>query len=114
MRTLVLFSIIFLIIGCKEKITIESSQLNGKWLVSKAIRNGRETKTLQSAYFMFPSDNSVISNLINNEENTIFTLSENKLLIGDYNFEIEEFTSTAMKLNGKINEFELELYLTKE
>lgn len=114
MRTLVFLFMIGLTFSCKEKVSIEASQLQGKWTVNKALRNGKETITLQSAYFMFPNDNSVISNLINNEESTTFTLSGNKLTMGDFLFDVEEFAASNMKITGKINEFDLELYLMKE
>lgn len=114
MRTLVFLLMIGLVIGCKEKVAIELSQLQGRWNVNKALRNGKETITMQSAYFMFPNDKSVISNLINNEESTTFTLSGNKLSMGDFVFEVEEFDGSNMKMSGKINEFDLELYLRKE
>lgn len=117
LKNICLFFTLIIMFSCKEKVIVTSEQLDGKWIVTKAIRNNKETKTLQSSYFMFSPDNSINTNFPSIEETTTFTIVEDKLQIGGnppMNFLLQEFSNDSMKWSGKINEIKLELFLKKE
>lgn len=117
MRILCIFILLLLSgIGCKSKINVTDSELKGKWVITKALRNGKVTKTLNAGFLMFKDDNLVNSNIFESAENKKFTLEENRLIIaGDEHFEwnIVHFSKDSMQLEGTMHQFDMELNLKK-
>lgn len=87
-----LMSIILLLIGvgflthCAEKAAdkkdtaqLEKPELKGAWEVTKAMRDGELTKTLDNTIFLFTED-SMITNLPTQEESAQYTWAENQLI----------------------------------
>ena len=46
--------------ACKEETKVDNSLLSGNWEIVKAVRNGKETKTLNGAFFNFTDDGKVM------------------------------------------------------
>jgi hypothetical protein len=97
--------------------SLKPLDLKGKWNFSKVMRNGKESKTMESAFFVFQDDKSVSSNLFQIGELTTFTIDNSKLIINDVTpleFEISKFSKESMELTGKMNGFDMEFFLVKD
>jgi pyruvate formate-lyase activating enzyme-like uncharacterized protein len=111
-----LIIIAFCLGGCKKAIDVKPSELKGKWNFARAYRNGKEAKTLESAYFEFQDDNSVSSNLFQEKETATFTIDKSKLVINDatpLELEIKSFSKDSMQLEGQMNSFDMQFQLVK-
>ncbi len=102
--------------SCKQAVDLKPSDLKGKWNFSKAFRNGKQAKTLESAFFEFQDDKSVSSNLFIEKQTTTFTVENSKLVINDelpLEFEVVAFSKDSLQLKGQMNSFEMEFHLVK-
>lgn len=118
MRNCVITLAIALSMTCckEEKKTISSSDLVGVWDVSKAYRDGRETKTMASAYFKFNENYTVESNVHQVSEEKKFKVSGNKLEVSgqeNYNLEIVRLQNDTMHLKGKMWFFDMDFFLIR-
>lgn len=67
----------------------------GKWEITKAERNGRETNYLRRGYFIIDRDMMTI-NITGADEKGPYTMNSNKLVMGDKNFELEIVKNDTM------------------
>ena len=59
--------------------TIQQDRISGKWVVVKAARNGKETKTLEDGYFDFTNDTLFQTNIFSREETFPYVLSDERI-----------------------------------
>ena len=102
MRIIAVFMlvVVFLVFGCKsdsnplEELTV--TDLNGKWIIYHATRNGNVTKSLEKGNFVFQDDSLVSSNLFSTSNNLNFTYANGAIVVEDEpNFnalKVEKFT----------------------
>ncbi len=94
-----------------------NSDIQGKWKVVKAQRNGRHTSTLQDAYFKFWNMDTMQTNLINKNADTYpYTLGGSKINTDEKfpEIEIEEVKNDSMTINFEYLEYYFSLILVKE
>ena len=60
--------------SCKKDIEVEEASLYGKWEITKASRNGKETQYLRGGYFIFQPDGMMVLNITGSEEKGAFEL----------------------------------------
>ncbi|MEO6131384.1 MAG: hypothetical protein ABIQ02_06020 [Saprospiraceae bacterium] len=88
-------AVIFLFFGCKEGDNYAQDQLIGRWEITKAERNGRETNYLRRGYFLF--DQGVMTiNITGADERGPYTLKDNKIVMGKMNFELKTVKNDSM------------------
>ncbi len=112
-----ILSLFLVLFSCKHKTNLTSADLKGKWKFDKVIRNGKESRTMESAYFVFPDDKTVSSNLFDNGETATFNIDNSKLYIqgtSPMEFDIRSFEKDSLELVGRMNAFEMEFFLVKE
>lgn len=110
------FILLIILVACSGEKAVKESDLLGKWNFKKALRNGKETKTLQEAYFLFRADSTVISNLFDEQEQNTFKIVDNKLKIDGSNaldLEIAKFDNDTMDLKGILGPFDMEFRLVR-
>ena len=117
-----LICLLFLIIGCKsdnallKEITTED--LVGEWEIYRAVRNGKVTKSLESANIVFQADNLVSSNLFATTNSLNFTYDKGTIRVsGDPNLEvlnIKTLQNDTLILSAKMKVFEMEFYFAKK
>ena len=124
MRIIAVFMlvVVFLVFGCKsdsnplEELTV--TDLNGKWIIYHATRNGNVTKSLEKGNFVFQDDSLVSSNLFSTSNNLNFTYANGAIVVEDEpNFnalKVEKFTKDTLILSSRLKGFDMEFYLLKE
>lgn len=55
---------------------LETDAIYGEWEINGAKRNGKETQTLDGAFFKFYEDNSMLTNMMGQEQSVPFTIDE--------------------------------------
>ena len=65
-----------LLVSCKPKDTVEQEALFGKWDITKAQRNGKETPYLRGGYFIIEKDGKIIVNINGSDELSTYTLDK--------------------------------------
>lgn len=86
---------VFLIISCRQPDNFEQDKLLGRWEITKAERNGRETSYLRRGYFLIERETMTI-NITGADEKGPYTVNNNKLVMGDKNFELETVKNDTM------------------
>ncbi len=120
MRKLIFALIIFCIAttSCKPDVKLDAKlDLAGKWNFVKAYRNQKETKTLDSGFFVFNTKDTLVhSNLFQTGDTKKYEISQNTILVKDeeLNLNIDRIEQDTMVLKGKIWKFDMELYLQRE
>lgn len=84
-----------LLVACKQNDTVQQDQIQGRWEITKAERNGRETNYLRRGYFII-EENQMTVNITGADEKGPYKMTKNKLVMGDKNFEIELVKSDTM------------------
>ena len=105
-----------LLFACKAEIKVSPADLTGKWNFAYAMRNGKETKMLNQAFFVFHPDKSVTSNLFQSDESKTFEIANNILSMSGqeaFKMEIVDFKRDTMQLEGKMGDFDMQFMLVK-
>lgn len=105
-----------LLLACKSERKVSPADVAGRWNFAYAERNGRETKMLNRAYFVFHPDKSVTSNLFQSNERMTFDIANNILSVSGQDslrMEIVDFQPDTMYLEGKMGDFDMQFMLVK-
>ncbi len=112
----ILFQALF-IQSCSTDQDNYSNKILGHWEVVKAFRNGKETSTLQNAYFEFSADGKGILNLDGSAQAGTYKLDDNLIKITgtsmDAEYTIESVEANAMILNVTLRNLPFRFELTK-
>ena len=95
---------------------VNPAQLTGHWQVTKAVRNGQETKTLDGLFFDFSETGTIKTNLLGGETESPFELSEGKIMQKGTNpltYSVDELTDSQLVMNATIQGFDFALTLAK-
>ena len=87
---------LFFTLSCKRNDTIEQEQLYGRWEITKAERNGKETNYLRRGYFLFDENGTMTMNITGEDEKGTYTMENNKLLVGNKDFELIKLVADTM------------------
>ncbi len=63
-----------IVISCKPRDTLTQEDLFGKWDITKAERNGKETHYLRGGYFVIGKDGQIVVNINGSDETSSYTL----------------------------------------
>jgi len=86
----------FLFFSCKRGDNIQQEKLYGRWEITKAERNGKETSYLRRGYFIINHDGTMTINITGADEKGPYTMENNKLGMGNKNFEIQALETNSM------------------
>ncbi|MEP6646063.1 MAG: hypothetical protein ABJC12_03165, partial [Saprospiraceae bacterium] len=108
--------LLFLVIACRKGDGFEQEQLSGKWDITKAERNGRETSYLRRGYFII--DHSMLTiNITGEDEKGTYSMKDNKLVMGEKNFELIMLRNDSMIVKYRVgphSEFLFHMVKSKE
>ncbi|MBK9981259.1 MAG: hypothetical protein IPP15_02340 [Saprospiraceae bacterium] len=79
---------VLFLFACRQGDTFQEGQLLGRWEITKAERNGRETEYLRRGYFIIEQSMMTI-NITGADEKGPYKMANNKLVMGGKNFELE-------------------------
>lgn len=96
----------------------KESSIEGKWSIHYATRNDKETKTLKGGYFDFTSDTTFVTNIFGDNSGFLFSMDGNRLVTKEgrpaLNLALTQSHSDSMLLQGKIQRFRMEFYLSRD
>ena len=90
--------LIYFLSSCNGHDNTLQDQLYGRWDISKAERNGKETSYLRGGYFIIDQNGTMTINITGADEKGPYTMDKKKLKMGDKNFEIREIKNDSMIL----------------
>ncbi len=90
--------VIYFFSSCNGHDNTNPDQLYGRWDISKAERNGKETSYLRGGYFIIDQNGLMTINITGADEKGPYTKDKKKLKMGDKNFEIREIKNDSMIL----------------
>lgn len=120
MRSLISSTFIFLILitSCGEDASkFDVSDLEGKWTVVSASRNGKVTRTFSNAYFIFSADQTMETNFSGDLIQAAFELEDGAIIQqGDptIRYDLANWADTSVTLRFQIQDFNFEFVLGRE
>lgn len=102
-------------IGCKadhvKKIDNLTPLLIGRWEVSKAKRDNRDTKSLNSGFLLFLEGQRLYTNFLNTSDTLQYEVEEQRIVIPsqDIVFNVSTITTDKLVLISRINKHNLEI-----
>ena len=97
-KGIMILAIFFLLIGCKRNESIQAEGLYGKWDISKAERNGKETSYLRNGYFIINPDGTMTINITGEDEKGQYILENNKLTMAEKVFDIKTLQNDSLTI----------------
>ena len=96
-----LFSVI--LISCKQKEDIRYDTLYGKWDITRAEKNGKETPYLRNGYFIINANGTMTLNITGEDESGDYQIEKGKLVMeGDKIFDIESLQGDSLTIRYSI------------
>jgi len=89
-----------LLVSCKRGDTVEQEALYGKWDITKAERNGKETPYLRGGYIIIEKDGKIVVNINGSDELSTYTL-EHKVIVtkDERKFELQSVKPDSMTVH---------------
>ena len=100
-----------------EKIEIKLTDIEGQWNVTKAIRGGRPTESLDGAFFTFTADGALTTNLLGDTVTVPFQLRKDTILQQSNiptAYIIQELEGPAMLMNTTLRSTPFQFFLEKQ
>lgn len=107
-----------MLISCKQKEDIRYDTLYGKWDITKAEKNGKETPYLRNGYFIINANETMTVNITGEDESGSYQIEKGRLVMeGDKIFDIESLQGDSLTVRYSIpsgTEFLIFMQKTKE
>lgn len=97
-KGIMIIAIFFFLLGCKRNESIQAEGLYGKWDISRAERNGKETSYLRNGYFIINSDGTMTINITGEDEMGHYILENNKLTMEEKVFDIKTLQNDSLTI----------------
>jgi hypothetical protein len=92
--------IIGLAVSCKPKDAVEEEALFGKWDITMAKRNGKETPYLRGGYFIIEKDGKIVVNINGSDELSTYTLDHKVIRTKEHKaFELQSVKPDSMTVH---------------
>lgn len=99
-----LAGILLLLVSCKRTEEIQVEGLYGRWEITNAERNGKETSYLRNGYFIIQPGGSMTINITGEDENGKYVLDKNNLVMdGNRVFEIKSLQNDSLTIRYTTN-----------
>ena len=85
-------------ISCKRTSEIQTEGLYGRWDISRADRNGKETSYLRNGYFIINADGTMTINITGEDETGKYVLENNKLTMDEKVFDIQSLQNDSLTI----------------
>ena len=93
-----------LMIACKDSADVSAEALTGRWVVSKAERNGKPSEYLDRGYFLFTADGQLTVNLTGGEEKGGFRIVGGVIRMeGHRDYQIDRYAPDSLFLQFSTN-----------
>ncbi len=112
MGRLIIFSFFLMLIqSCNSDsgIQLETNDLEGKWDIIDAFRDGRRTQTLKKGYFEFKSDTILKTNILKDTFEYEYILNRNTINVDDLHqakYTIKYLANDTLVLDTRLSKFD--------
>ncbi|MCB0654552.1 MAG: hypothetical protein KDC57_00380 [Saprospiraceae bacterium] len=118
MRNIIVFASFLVLVSCKQEPQVTSDQVVGAWEVVGAERDGKETETLNGAYFEFSDNGTVTSNYLGEEETSLYSLEASSITQtrpdqSHVNFNVERLGLDTMVMTASIRNIPFRFVMKK-
>jgi hypothetical protein len=97
------FLICVLLNSCKQKEDLQYDALYGKWDITRAEKNGKETTYLRNGYFVINANGTMTVNITGEDENGSYQVEKGKLVMeGDKIFDIQSLQGDSLTVRYSI------------
>ena len=93
-----------------------SYQLDGRWTLEKAERNGKETQTLKGAFFHFRPEEQLTTNIMGSEVRSDYVLKDDEILQKEpreIKYVIKQYKDSTMTLQTELRDTEFQFLLKR-
>ncbi len=120
--TISLLSVLLVFTACtsdgsetKKDKTITTDDLNGRWDLSEAVRDGQKTASLEGTYMEFGGNDQLSCNFneTGDDVESSFILKDNTLTHNEQNYKIESFSDSELVVSTKLMDFDFKLTFNK-
>ncbi|MEY3050792.1 MAG: hypothetical protein RLY31_577 [Bacteroidota bacterium] len=119
--SVLLLTLGFLSVACREQTATSDSltaQLQGRWELEKAWRNGRQTETLAGIYYEFADGNVLTTNMTPSlqEESYVYEVKGQQIVEKtghEVLYTITEFQDSVMSISLTIHDFPFRLLVRR-
>jgi len=111
---LLILALLFFFISCAP--TVQTNELlQSKWMINKAMRNGRVTSTLEKGFFKFWNHDSLETNILGQIVKTKYKLNKNIIVSESElpSISVVDIGKDTLVLETKINKYLFSFILTK-
>ncbi len=112
-----ILSCLILIFSCKtDPPATNQADLEGRWELTKAFRNGKATETLTHAFFEFDETGNMKTNFTGSEQASTYELNDKKIKEkggNDLTYNIEKLDKDNLTLEFNMQNFDFKLELRK-
>src|SRR5688572_7188827 len=92
-----------MLISCKQKEDIRYDTLYGKWDITRAEKNGKETPYLRNGYFIINANETMTVNITGEDESGSYQIEKGRLVMeGDKIFDIESLHGDSLTVRYSI------------
>lgn len=99
-----LAGILLLLVSCKRSEEIQAEGLYGRWEITNAERNGKETSYLRNGYFIIQPGGLMTINITGEDEKGKYILEKNNLVMeGNRIFEIKSLQNDSLTIRYTTN-----------
>ena len=89
--------LMFFTLSCKKPEEVKMDYMFGKWNITKAERNGKETSYLRNGYFIIDTNGVMTINITGEDESGKYLMENNMLIMGpDKEFDIVRLEQDSM------------------
>lgn len=106
----------FILVSCQNENLLQK-QIQGKWNVANAERNGKATSTLEDAFFLFEGDSLLTTNILRSIISVPYKLKDQKILqsgMPPIEYEIEEIFEDSLILSTQIRDYHFKFFLARD
>ena len=118
--TISLCSVLLLMMSCTSETetkdndpSVKADQLNGRWDLASATRDGQETVSLEGTYMSFSGNNKMTCNFIGEDIKSDFTFKNNEITQGQQVYKVKDFSASKLVVSTTLMDFEFELTFDK-
>lgn len=104
--------------ACEDEPKFNTTSVEGRWEITRGLRNGQETGTLSGTYFRFGADGKMITNLpVGPEVSVDYEILKSIIhqkSVSPVEYEIRSLNDSAMVLGFELRGMQFEIYLQRK
>jgi hypothetical protein len=118
LRFLLFLLVLMCVWACEDDPKFNAASVEGRWEITRGLRNGQETGTLSGTYFRFGADGKMITNLpVGPEVSVDYEIVKSTIFqksAAPIEYAIRSLSDSAMVLGFELRGMQFEIYLQRK